>query len=203
MMKRPSSASHYRKKILNESKQKYFNKKSFINHNNYNLINDDILDELSEEINILQNYWDDFGITPEYRSLFLNILKNVNDAEKNDLLSQERASLKKFGDALLNIKKEINNRENNIIILKKLNMTIENFINTEGSNLIENILQDVISIIKALRINAKSGWLLRSAILRIQMSSPIISDTFLSPLISHLTSLFRYSDSKLCDSSKE
>ena len=112
-------------------------------------------ESFNEEFSLLQITWDELGITQEYRAAFLNMAKRVSESERKDIFMQEKINLKKFRDALLNLKKEITNRENNLLLLKKLDKKIENCINVgNNSSSIDNILQDVISIIKTLRLNA-------------------------------------------------
>jgi hypothetical protein len=112
-------------------------------------------DSFNEEFGLLQMTWDELGITQEYRNAFINMAKRVSESERKDIFQQEKINLKKFRDALLTLKKEISNRENNLELLKKFDKKIENCINVENnSNSIDNILQDVISVIKTLRLNA-------------------------------------------------
>ena len=77
-------------------------------------------DSLNEEFNLLQITWNELGITQEYRNAFINMAKKVSESEKRDIFIQEKINLKKFRDALLTLKKEINNRENNLLVLSKL-----------------------------------------------------------------------------------
>jgi hypothetical protein len=112
-------------------------------------------DSFNEEFGLLQMTWDELGITQEYRNAFINMAKRVSESERKDIFQQEKINLKKFRDALLTLKKEISNRENNLTLLKQFDQKIENCINAENnSNSIDNILQDVISVIKTLRLNA-------------------------------------------------
>ena len=112
-------------------------------------------DEMNEEFNLIKNQWDDLGITLEYRSIFINLLKKVNESERKDIFIQEKLNLKKFRDALFNLKKEINNRDNNISLLRQLDKNLENCINLgDEKSAIDDILKEVINIIKTLRLNA-------------------------------------------------
>ena len=146
-MSRPHSAKQGPKKIYlgNKAKEKYncsipqeyLPNIQYKQPNNY-----DMRDEtFYEEISILQNVWDELGITPEYRAAFMNLAKNVSEAERKEIFMQEKINLKKFRDALLNLKKEITNRENNLSILKKLDKELEALINNENNpNSLDNIL---------------------------------------------------------------
>ena len=85
----------------------------------------------------------------------MNILEEASDYEKMNIIAQEKNNMKKFKDALLNLKKEIENRENNLTQLKKSDFLINAAMNNEqNTNSINSILQNVISLIKNLRINA-------------------------------------------------
>ena len=153
-MKRPSSANQGPKKIYISSQSKNSAQKYLPNipslKNNY--LKEDAYEE---ELYLLQVSWNELGITPEYRTVFINILEEATEAERNSIFAQEKNNLKRFKDAILNLKKEIDNRDNNISQLKKFNFMIQNTINNgENANSINSILQNVISLIKNLRINA-------------------------------------------------
>ena len=112
-------------------------------------------DELKEELNLIKNSWEDLGIAHEYRITFINLIKKVNENERKDILMQEKLNLKKFRDGLLNLKKQIAHRENNLFLLKNVERNLENSLNVENNKkLIDKILQDAINIIKALRLSA-------------------------------------------------
>jgi len=85
----------------------------------------------------------------------MNILEEASENERNNIITQEKNNFKKFRDALLNLKKEIENRENNLTQLKNSEYLIKNAMDDEQrANTINSILQNVISLIKNLRINA-------------------------------------------------
>jgi len=155
-MSRPRSANQGPKKILlvNKGQDSYRNfippeSLPNIKFNNY------ADDQLSEELAILKNSWDDLGVTNEYRKAFMSHLKQVNEYERIDIIKQEKNNLKRFRDALLKLKKEITNREDNLLKLKNLNKELGNVNYNEGEmNSRNNILQNVIVVIKALRMNA-------------------------------------------------
>ena len=117
--------------------------------------NDIFDDEYKDELNLIKNSWEDLGISHEYRVIFINFIQKVNSKERKGILMQEKINLKKFRDALLSLKKEIDNRENNIALLKRADNNLETAINVENkTTLIDRILQDVIGLIKTLRLNA-------------------------------------------------
>ena len=150
-MKRPGSANQSPKKfyVLSQTKN-YLAPKYLPKLNNY--VKED---NLEEELSLLQISWNELGITQEYRTVFLNILEEASESERNNIITQEKNNLKKFRDALLNLKKEIENRENNLTQLKNAEYLIKNAMDDESrANTINSILQNVISLIKNLRINA-------------------------------------------------
>ena len=158
-MNRPHSAHQGPKKIYlgNKGKDKNANPQEYLpsiqykQQNNYN-IKEDVF---NEELSLLQASWDELGITPEYRAVFINLAKRVSNSEKKDIFMQEKINLKKFRDSLLNLKKEIANRENNLAMLHVIDKKLETIINTENkANSIDNILQEAVNIIKTLRMNA-------------------------------------------------
>ena len=156
-MNRPHSASHIPPKLYIVDQKKNFVPPSFLpNLENISETNNIIKEEaFEEEISLLQLAWNELGITPEYRAMFINNLEEANDTEKNNIFIQEKNHIKKFMDSLLALKKEIDNRENNITQLKKLNFFVQNIItNGEDINSINQNLQNAVTLIKNLRINA-------------------------------------------------
>lgn len=61
-------------------------------------------EEFTEEIGIIQSLWDDLGVTDTFKIIFENLCKDLDYKLKKDLLDNEISSLKKFSDALLVIK---------------------------------------------------------------------------------------------------
>ena len=160
-MNRPRSANQVSKKLylVNKSQEQYKfvippeSLPSIQNKplNNYNSIDD----EFNEELNLIKSQWDDLGITSEYKAIFINHIRFVSESDRKDIFAQEKMNLKKFKDSLLNLKKEINNRDNNILHLKELDKNLENIINFEEEReSIDKMIKDVINIIKTLRLNA-------------------------------------------------
>ena len=107
---------------------------------------------INEQINILNNIWDRLGIAFEYKNNFINYIKNANNPGRIDIILQEKNNLKKFEQNLIDLKKEVINRENNLELLKKYNSSLGNIFNK--GEIINNILEEVIIIIKKLRKNA-------------------------------------------------
>ena len=108
-------------------------------------------DSFQKEINILDQIWNEFEITYQYREAFSIYLKSMKDEYKNNLIFQEKNNLKKYKKALLNLKKEISIREDNILLLKQYNNRLDTFNTNEQ---IKSIIDAVINLVKKLRINA-------------------------------------------------
>ncbi len=102
--------------------------------------------EYKEELSIINNLWEELGVTKEYQEQFKNYLFDEN--VRIIMISQEKENLQKFRIALMKLRKEILSRESNIESLIK----IMKILDTQIIN--ENLLKEVISIIKALRLNA-------------------------------------------------
>ena len=150
-MKRPGSAKQSPKKLYVGNQQKNHAAPKYLP----NIMNYMREDTLEEELSLLQLTWNELGITQEYRTVFLNILEEASESERNTIITQEKNNLKKFREILLNLKKEIENRENNLSQLKKSEYLIQSSLdNEQNANSINSILQNVISLIKNLRINA-------------------------------------------------
>ena len=115
---------------------------------NINISRDEVM---KKDITILDQIWDELEITWQYREAFYIYLKNMNDESRNNIIVQEKNNLKKYKKALINLKKEISIREDNILLLKRYNNRLENFNNDDQ---IENIIDEVINIVKKLRKNA-------------------------------------------------
>ena len=153
-MKRPSSAKE--KKLYKITQQKNLLLPKYLpNINSMNSNNQMRDDALDEELKILQYSWNELGITQEYRNVFMNILEDALENERYNIIAQEKNNMKKFKDAILSLKKEIENRESNLTQLKKSDFLIQSAMtNEQNASSINSILQNVISLIKNLRINA-------------------------------------------------
>ena len=91
-MKRPSSANQTPKKLYVGSTHKNFMIPKYLpNINNYMRE-----DALEEELGLLQISWNELGITPEYRNVFMNILEEASDNERQNIITQEKNNMKKF-----------------------------------------------------------------------------------------------------------
>ena len=104
-----------------------------------------------KELLILNQIWDELDISNLYREAFAIYISYLSDEYKNNIIIQEQNNLKKFKKVLINLKKEISLRENNIQLLKGYNDRLVNFNNQEY---IMNIIEEVTSLVKKLRRNA-------------------------------------------------
>ena len=132
-------------------KKPFIRSSSDIIKNNYNNninINqkDKEKEDYKEELLIIKNLWEELGVTQEYQEQFNNFLGYEN--LRKVMFIQEKENLQKFRYSLMKLRKEILNRENNIESLIKIIRAIE------SQNEIENLLKEVINIIKSLRLNA-------------------------------------------------
>ena len=128
---------------LNESEKKITKR-----NNGYLDIEDNTNTDYKEELNVITTLWDELGVTEDYRYQFNQIIDS-NIYNSKIIFIQEKENLQKFKTSLMKLKKEIINRENNIENLIKIIRMIDN-----QKELNQNILKDVINIIKNLRLNA-------------------------------------------------
>ena len=161
-MKNSASTKNYKKRIYFTSdtpNKKYKITREYLpNLNNLNEKNQVTLNlnierdkSLKKEINILEQIWDELDISWQYREAFSMYIYNMNDEYKNNIITQEKNNLKRFKKTLINLKKEIDLRDNNILLLKNYNNRLENFNNKEQTT---NIIEEIISLVKKLRKNA-------------------------------------------------
>ena len=124
-----------------------------LNYTNKNIAKENIQreDSLQKEICVLEQIWNELEITYQYREAFSIYLKNMKDEYKNNIIFQEKNNLKKYKKALVNLKKEISLREDNILLLKQYNNRLDTFNTNEQ---IKSIIDAVINLVKKLRINA-------------------------------------------------
>ena len=134
------------------------------NNRSKSLMNDSMdykIDSLNEEYSILQKIWEDLGVTYKYQVLFDNYIRTVSESKLKNIITNEKNSLKKFGEALLKLSKEITSRENNIHSLQRYIFALVNsgnyFENDEDGRIKRNredIIMNIISLIKSLRLNS-------------------------------------------------
>ena len=107
--------------------------------------------ENEEEFTLIQNLWDDLGVTLEYQEQFLKYIISIqNEQEKNEIFFHEKNNLRKFREALTKLSAEISNRDNNIYKLKKYNACLME----KNDKIDANLFDKIQNIIKYLRINA-------------------------------------------------
>ena len=118
-------------------------------------------DLLNEEYAIIQKMWKDLGVTYKYQIQFNNYIKTLPQSKLKYFFINEKNNLKRFGDSLLKLTKEINNRENNILSLKRYIFSLVNNYsyfedeeNEKNKKNRENIILNIISLIKSLRKNS-------------------------------------------------
>ena len=121
------------------------------NQNKNDILNEN---ETGEELSIIENLWDDLGVSLNYQEEFKKFIKSVNnEQEKNEYLFSEKNKLRKFRESLLKLSVEISNRENNIFKLKKYISYLEKC-TKEKKEIEVNFFDKISSLIKFLRINA-------------------------------------------------
>ena len=129
--------------------------KSALNESNDNK------EDLSEEYSIIQKIWEDLGVTYKYQIQFDNYIKSLSEQKIRNILINEKNNLKRFGDALLKLTREISSRENNIHSLKRYIYSLVNSANyfedeenEKNKKNRESIILNIISLVKSLRINS-------------------------------------------------
>ena len=129
---------------LNESESHQIIKQN----NEYLELEENTNTDYKEELNVITSLWDELGVTEDYKYQFNQILES-NNYNSKILFFQEKENLQKFKTSLIKLKKEINNRENNIKNLLKIIRIID-----EEKEANQNLLKEVVNIIKSLRLNA-------------------------------------------------
>ena len=129
---------------LNESESHQTIKRN----NEYLELEENTNTDYKEELNVITSLWDELGVTEDYKYQFNQILES-NNYNSKIIFIQEKENLQKFKTSLIKLKKEINNRENNIKNLLKIIKIIDD---EKEAN--KNILKEVVNIIKSLRLNA-------------------------------------------------
>ena len=123
--------------------------------------NDYKSESLNEEYSIIQRIWDDLGVTYKYQTKFDNYIRKVSEKELRNILINEKSNLKRLGEALVKLSKEITSRENNIQSLKRYILALINstnyFENEEDDRIKRNresVILNIIGLIKSLRLNS-------------------------------------------------
>ena len=119
------------------------------------------LDSLNEEYSIIQKIWEDLGVTYKYQIQFDNYIRTVSESKLKNIFINEKNSLKRFGEALIKLGKEISSRENNIHSLQRYVFSLVNSGNyfedeedERNKRNRENTIMNIISLIKSLRLNS-------------------------------------------------
>ena len=145
---RRAQSSSYR--TNNKSSNQTNNQKDNPNIKDYDYIN-----IYEKYISLVQNIWDELGVTKAFRYNFISYTDKMNKMERNNILEHEINTLSKLTDFLNSLKNEVTAREDYIESLKEYSRLIEGYI-VEG-NLIDpegETLQNICDIIKDLRIKA-------------------------------------------------
>ena len=138
---------------LDSANKMYMPKINIRNNNDQGKNRYDYLDDISkEQLSLLNNLWDDLGVTDKYRNIFLD---SVNESDRENIFYKEKKVLFNLRDSLKKLRNNIINRENNIKNLKNYNDIIQNYI-SEGKIVSKDseLFQSICNIIKNLRINA-------------------------------------------------
>ena len=124
-------------------------------HSSRQLSRKDTNEELfNEELSLIQNMWDDLGVCAPYRNVFESHARTLNEVERKEFFAFENASLKRFRDNLLKLSKEISNREKAIEKLKKFDEIVSTTFPDGNDKLDESFMNDIIQVIKAIRIHS-------------------------------------------------
>ena len=122
---------------------------------------DDKGDSLNEEYSIIQKIWNNLGVTYRYQFLFDNYIKTCSGTKIKNIFLNEKNNLRRFGESLLKLSKEIISRENNIHSLRRYIFALINGMNyfeeEENENIKKNrekVIMNIISLIKSLRLNS-------------------------------------------------
>ena len=150
-----SNQSNQNQIIIQEKKNlkgnSSFNKKTKTYFKNC-LIDNDKIDFEDDEFKIIKNMWNDLGVTQNYQIQFVNVIKKYNEENLINIFEQEKKNLKRFRDCLLKLSKEISNRKNNILTLKKFDEILEN--NFPEQKINDSLIKEIIKIIQMIRVNS-------------------------------------------------
>ncbi|MCQ2820932.1 MAG: hypothetical protein MJ252_27050, partial [archaeon] len=98
---------------------------------------------LNDKLGLIQNMWDDLGVTAEYRCHFESYADELGDNEKNYYYDNENESLIKFKNILNKYSNEVNNREETINKLKEYNDIITSSFSENKGGLGEEMLDNI------------------------------------------------------------
>ena len=169
-MERRYSIKINKKKLNTEGKDKNEKnerniKSAHISHKLYTQQNNNILKSINhydnekensksnEPLDALKIYWEELGLSDEYKNNYISNIKLMTNQEKKDIINQEHINLKKLKEIILDLKNETLNREKNLSLLKIFNSSLKNTM-IEKNPKDNYIIIDIINFIKKLRINA-------------------------------------------------
>ena len=114
-----------------------------------------INNENEEEFNIIQNLWDDLGISEDYQEEFIKYIFSLDEKkEKNLIFSYEKENLIKFRESLIKLSIDITKRDNHILTLKKLISYLEKIVIQKTEKMDNNVYDKIKDVLIYLRINA-------------------------------------------------
>ena len=130
--------------------------KSVLNDSNENKI-----DSYNEEYSIIQKIWNNLGVTYKYQVEFDNYVNSCTEEQLKNAFLYEKRDLKRLGDALLKLSKEISSRENNIHSFRRCITSLlnnSNYLEDDENEKIkqnrESIIMNIICLVKSLRLNS-------------------------------------------------
>ena len=109
-------------------------------------------EQFNEDFSLIQNMWDDLGVQHAFRAVFESHARSLDDESRKDLFQYENASLKRLRDSLLKLSKQITNRENAILTLRKYNDVLSKTFPDPNENLDESFISNIINTIKSIRV---------------------------------------------------
>lgn len=112
-------------------------------------------EDFAEDMNIVQSMWDDLGVKDDYRTIFEQIAKELDESSRKEFFEFENSSLKKFSDNLQKLSKEIQNREKSLTFLQQFtDFHISETNSAKREALTEKNLADIIQCFKNFRIQS-------------------------------------------------
>ena len=109
-------------------------------------------EQFNEDFSLIQNMWDDLGVQPSFRAVFESHARSLDDESRKDLFQYENTTLKRLRDCLLKLSKQITNRENAVLTLRKYNDVLSKTFPDPNENLDESFITNIINTIKSIRV---------------------------------------------------
>jgi len=109
-------------------------------------ISQKINEPITEEMNMIQSFWDDLGVQESFRVIFKYICLELDQNSKKGYQEFELSNLKKLSEYFTKLTKEMQGRERVISLLRQYNNFLEN------DNISPKLTSDIIQTFKNLRI---------------------------------------------------